>query len=341
MLNKINFSLFLVDHLCYLVMKMFEWASINSETLSKYDMYISPRDNVYFYSRKPFCKECFNKHVHKHGFTKRTLRYKDKSDIEINVQRYRCPKCGKTYQVDLSDIVDKNANITHELRIYARKAFTKFFFSLYKCDESLNFFKEVGLSHQTVQNIILNTPLDFTPSKNLFSGYYIFDVEWVKINTIWKYFFVIMDATTSKIINYRLYDKENKNTVREFLDDSVPRHFRGYLTTDLDKKYGDVIDDLGFKHQLCYFHFLKNCRERIRDLTKGQKNRKEIIEECYNQLDEIKDIMNCGDVDKANNYFYGLAFRLNDFNVYMQKVIRVLIFGRYKKTYKGFLKILK
>lgn len=316
--------------------EMFEWASINSKSLSKYDMYISSKDEVYFYARKVVCKCCFNNRLHKHGFTKRTLRYVDEGDVKVKVQRYRCPKCGKTYQVDLSDIVDENANITHDLRNFVRKTFTHFFFSLNNNQNSLDVFNQVDLPRQTIQNIIMNTDCSFEPSRELYSGYYIFDVEWVSISRKWHYFFVIMDATTSRVINYRLYEKETSANVKEFLIDSIPFEYRGYITTDLDKKYGKVIDELGFKHQLCFFHFIKNCRERIRDLTRGFKNRKELIKESYKQLGEIIDVMNCNDSKKANEFFYDLAFRLDDFNPFMQSVIRVLIFGRYKKLIRFF-----
>lgn len=274
--------------------------------------------------------------LHKHGFTKRTLRYVDKGKIEVNVQRYRCPKCGKTYQVDLSDIVDKNANITHELKEVSLEAFTKFFFSLDNDKESIDFFKKVEISRQSIENIILGTDCSFEVPNDFYSGYYIFDVEWVKISRKWFFFFVILDATTSRIINYELYEKENASNVKEFLSNSVPLKYREYITTDLDKKYGKIIDGLGFKHQLCYFHFLKNCRARIRDLSKGHDNRKEIIKESYEQLDEIKDVLNCDDYDRVNEYFYNLAFRFEDFNPIMQNVIRVLIFGRYKKLIRFF-----
>ncbi len=46
----------------------------------------------------------------KYGFTKRILVFKEIGRTEVKVQHYSCKRCGKTFQTDLLDLVDKNNN---------------------------------------------------------------------------------------------------------------------------------------------------------------------------------------------------------------------------------------
>ena len=52
----------------------------------------------------------WNSHVVKYGFTKRTLVFKEIGKTTVKVQRYTCKRCDKTFQNDLTSLVDKNSN---------------------------------------------------------------------------------------------------------------------------------------------------------------------------------------------------------------------------------------
>jgi transposase-like protein len=54
----------------------------------------------------------------------------------------------------------------------------------------------VSVSRQTIENWILNYKNENKELKNRYSGYYIFDVEWVKIQGQWNYRFTLFDSKT-------------------------------------------------------------------------------------------------------------------------------------------------
>lgn len=42
--------------------------------------------------------------------------FKEIDKTNVKVQRYICKHCGKTFQTDLTSLVDKNSNFTNELK---------------------------------------------------------------------------------------------------------------------------------------------------------------------------------------------------------------------------------
>lgn len=50
------------------------------------------------------------------GYTNRTLKFYNKNHETLNLQRYKCNYCGKTFQTDFRSVVKDNANITIELK---------------------------------------------------------------------------------------------------------------------------------------------------------------------------------------------------------------------------------
>ena len=62
------------------------------------------------------CTHCGTRHVVKYGFTKIKLVFKEIGKTNVEVQRYICKLCGKTFQTDLTSPVDKNSNFTNELK---------------------------------------------------------------------------------------------------------------------------------------------------------------------------------------------------------------------------------
>lgn len=52
----------------------------------------------------------------------------------------------------------------------------------------------IKISHQTIKNWILEYNNENNGSKIIYSGYYIFDVEWIKIKGVWNYRFTLFDS---------------------------------------------------------------------------------------------------------------------------------------------------
>ena len=65
-------------------------------------------------------------------------------------------------------------------------------------------------------------------------------------------------------MNYTLW--ENYRNTREFLERNTRNKNKIAVTSDIDDKYKLIIEDLGFKHQWCYFHALKNFNKIIKKI---------------------------------------------------------------------------
>lgn len=69
-----------------------------------------------------------------------------------------------------------------------------------------------------------------------------------------------MDAENRLIIEYSVIPREffTKNFIKEFLETSLGNLRIKTIITDGYRDYASIIDDLGFNHQRCTFHAMKN-----------------------------------------------------------------------------------
>jgi len=96
----------------------------------------------------------------------------------------------------------------------------------------------------------------------------LFDVEYVKIKGVWSYRFTLFD---SKLNKYTL--RENYRNIREFLEQNTRNINKLSITT-----YKPIIEKLGFKHQWCLFHALKNNKIIKKYIQENELNKEEIEE---------------------------------------------------------------
>lgn len=216
------------------------------------------KDVPYFKMSLARCPHCGTRHVVKYGFTKRTLVFKEIGKTNVKVQRYICKRCDKTFQTDLTSLVDKNSNFTNELKSESEHLISDYLGSLKNVCKSFKKFFGITISHQTIENwlFVNENILEFDLGRC--SGYYVFDVEWIKINGKWKYRHTLLDSISNCIVADAIYDTEDETTVEKFLRESTANKNKIAITTDLDKKYASIIPKLGFKHQLCIFHTKKS-----------------------------------------------------------------------------------
>ena len=280
---------------------------------------------------KPHCPHCGTHNVVKYGFTNRKLIFKETKDTEVKVQRYQCLKCNKTFQTDLSSFVSKNSNFTNELKTFSKHLVYQYFGSLKKVSETLKKEYNISVSHQTIENWLNTENTKSEENNNRYSGYYIFDVEWIKINGKWKYRHTLMDALSNQIIADKIYDTEDTKTIKSFLTKSTRNKNRIAITTDLDKKYARIVEKLGFKHQLCIFHTKKNLNKTLKQYLNTYEVPKEESKESWRQLKKIKEIFDIKNYEKAEKELQSLIFRKNEFTPIIYKIIKKLIVPRYKK----------
>lgn len=91
------------------------------------------KDIAYFKMSLARCPHCGTRSVVKYGFTKITLIFKEIDKANVKVQRYICKRCNKTFQADLTSLVNKNSNFTNELKSESEHLISDYLGSLKKC----------------------------------------------------------------------------------------------------------------------------------------------------------------------------------------------------------------
>lgn len=201
------------------------------------------KDILHIEMFKPFCPECYSKNVNKDEIKRRKLYFYDEGEVKTEIQIYKCKNCGKKFKTDISEIVNENNNFTHEFKMKSLELVAIFYGSVRNVAYKIKKDTGVPVSQQTIENWILNFKYQNKEHKNRYSGYYIFDVEWVKIKGVWHYRFTLFDSKQNTVIADKIYSKENSKNIREFLDKNTINKNKIAITTDLDEKYKPIIED--------------------------------------------------------------------------------------------------
>jgi len=189
------------------------------------------------------------------------------------------------------------------------------------------------------------------------SGYFGYDEQWVKINgEKWKYRYVLIDLIYDIPIAEALYDDLEIDTIKKFIEKTIPCHKRILIVTDLRDDYDKLMDDLGFEHQYCTFHLTKNINKKINEyLNKTKKkiekrikkrhpklNKKQIKEKVEDELKMIKEDINLmkgvfldlfkqKTYEDALKYVERLKYILDEFPDFLAKYLKREFFPKYKK----------
>lgn len=113
----------------------------------------------------------------------------------------------------------------------------------------------------------------------------------------WEYLHVLYDIYNKQPIVLETTKTETKIDIKNFIDKSIECHERKCIVTDLKIEYRDIMQELGFDHQLCIFHFIQNLSKKINQQIKEDKQnlktklKTEYKNISYNKLDEMIDEM--------------------------------------------------
>ena len=98
----------------------------------------------------------------------------------------------KFFYTDIKSIVDENCNITKPVIEYINEIYSVSGNSIYKIQYMLKRFFNVDISHQSIESCIISDENDDISVNESYSGYYLFDSLWTKINGVWNYFFSLI-----------------------------------------------------------------------------------------------------------------------------------------------------
>ena len=120
-----------------------------------------------------------------------------------------------------------------------------------------------------------------------FSGFVHYDEEflWIKHQPYVR--LTLLDAKNKLIIEDSVIPREffTKEFIKEFLENSLKNLEVKAIITDGYRAYASIIDDLGFNHQRCTFHAMKNLMDKL--IKKHNRlNRK--IKRLNNEINELE-----------------------------------------------------
>jgi transposase-like protein len=285
---------------------------------------------------KPFCPECFSKSVIKNGFKERILYFYHEGVVNTEIQMYTCKKCGKKFKTDISEIVNDNSNFTHEFKEKCIELVGLFFGSIRKIAYKVKKDTGISVSRQTIENWILGYEISNKETKNRYSGYYIFDVEWIKIKGVWNYRFTLFDSKQNIIVADKIYSKENSKNIREFLEQSTMNKNKIAITSDLDEKYKPIIERLGFKHQWCLIHVFKNINKKIKDYIRDNELSDDEIDKIRQEKLELFSLFESESFKKARNKLNEILNQINDYSKVIHSITMDLLMP-YFKTFFAYL----
>ena len=305
----------------------------------------------------PFCAKCYSRDVSEYGYNSKMLISEEGIHHDILVQRYYCKSCGKLSQTEFEEY-DPYSNFSNRTKNKSVQNMELDRISLRNTSKIHKNFNNIKISHETVRKScsILNETY-FTCNIEELSGYYGYDEQWVKINGIkWKYRYVLFDLIHDMPIAEAIYDDDQMNTVKEFIENTIPHHKRTLIVTDLKEGYDSLMSKLGFEHQYCTFHLIKNINKKIKEhlneteekiekkikKTSPELNKKQLKEKVEKELKIVKkeiklfkgiflDLFKQKSYEDALKFVERLKYILDDFPEFFAKYLKQNFFPKYKK----------
>ena len=247
------------------------------------------------------------------------------------IQKYKCKKCGKVFYTDLSSLVYANSNITLPVIDYIENSYQIHGSELHKIRFDLKQQHNVEISHQSIENILLESNYQFNYDNWTYSGYYLFDSLWVKINGIWNYLLALFDVKLNTLVSVKLVESEDSKTIYQFLNESLRNQKKISIGTDLKHEYRDAIDKLKVKHHFCKFHVKQNINKRFKDyFDKNQltDEEKELLTDLKQDIYKILDVKTVNDAKKLRDMLIDKKYPKNKI---IDKILWKFIIPYFKK----------
>jgi transposase-like protein len=269
-------------------------------------------DNHFEYLN-PVCPLCGSHHVNKQEYQDRNPILGDFGSQKIYLRRYLCKNCNKKFVTSLDSIIKPRHRYANVYIDNMKSLIETGYRSLRKIVEDFQTFFGVSPSHQSIKNWLTNKAKNRIQNiSNIYSGYYCYDEQYLKINGERKYRLTLYDTILNIPVAEEIVFKRTPEAIKNFIQQSTINHPLIAVTTDHFREYKNIMDELGVKHQLCIFHLFKMIGSTVYKLLKSKKVlKREKISLCL-YFTDIKNIFRTYDykialirleilLDKFNN----------------------------------------
>lgn len=286
---------------------------------------------IYFKNKIAVCPSCNSRNTVKNGTYERKLIFLRIGEQICTIQKYKCKKCGKVFYSDLSSLVYLNSNITLPVIDCIKNLYQIYGAGLHKIRFNLKQEHNIEISHQSIENILLKSDYEFDYENWSYSGYYLFDSLWVKINGVWMYLLALFDVKLNTIVSIKLVESEDSETIYQFLDDSLRNQKKISIGTDLKHEYRKSIDKLKVKHHFCKFHVKQRINKRFRNYFDKNKLDEKSIDRLINLKQLIFQLLDAETLDESKNIQDKLINFKCENNKFIKKLLWNFIIPHFKK----------
>lgn len=215
----------------------------------------------------PECPECKSHKIIKYG-----VEHKEKINTagkitEYQEQQYYCKKCYHRFGIKNNPLTTENSKFLTEIKDKCTTRLKEGYESLRQLSRNLKNYNNITVSHVSIHNWIKIDVNDTIINKQKdFSGYYLYDEEYLKINGKRRYRLTLYDMKYNIPLAERITDNKQYNTVLKFLKETTKYKPFKVLATDLFPMYRNIADELGVKHQLCLIHLNREINKKVKNI---------------------------------------------------------------------------
>ena len=157
--------------------------------------------------------------------------------------------------------------------------------SLRKISKYFEIFLGIRVSHQTIKNWSDKNHEESTSNEKFeYSGYYLYDEQFLRLNGTRHYRLTLFDAILNIPVTERIVRRRIPKNTKKFILESTENKPFICLTTDLFPMYRNVADEIGVKHQLCIFHLFQTINHKLKVYCRRNKingkQRDHILRKC-------------------------------------------------------------
>lgn len=172
----------------------------------------------------------------------------------------------------LTPLIGKNKQFLQEIKDKIPEIMKIGYQSLRKISKYFEIFLGIRISHPTIKNWSnKNHEETINNEKFEYSGYYLYDEQFLRLNTVRHYRLTLYDAILNIPVSERIVRCRIPKNTKKFILDSTKNKPFICLTTDLFPMYRNVADEIGVKHQLCTFHLFQTINHKLKVYCRRNK----------------------------------------------------------------------
>ena len=260
-------------------------------------------NNTFKYDNS-ICPNCGAYKIIKKGMITKNKQNINGKTTEFKEQQYQCKKCGKKFGIKNNPLIGEHKQFLQEIIDKIPGIMKIGYQSLRKISKYFEVFLGIRISHQTIKNWSNKNHEETINNEEFeYSGYYLYDEQFLKLNRVRHYRLTLFDAILNVPVSERIVRRRIPKNTKKFILDSTKNKPFICLTTDLFPMYRNVADEIGVNHQLCTFHLFQTIHHKLKVYCRRNKINGKERDYIYENAQELKDCFRQNSTKEAIEHF--------------------------------------